>query len=483
MAISGIITTQGVDKSQDLANNAGFEIKPYRFAVTEQLGDFLASRDINSLEPTWYDGLISGGVKIDENTVELICNIPANSAPEPRFTREVYIIAEDESGDDFLLGLAQPTTQLVYDPDGELRLRLQFTIDNIDIGNLYNFVYTQATEINDHNQDNNAHPIIQDAIKKAGIYPQQAQRIYNGQTFDQFPVLAPAVFDGAVVYFDTINNRYANAVLDAFVAQSRPVGVYIEAADVVVKHGVVDYEHSLAPYTELFLSTAVAGTFTVSPTEVKVGHVLADNKLFVDIAIVDVDEQANPDGDRLTRLVPPVIRELTLQDENEVNWDVVISDQGILQTVPNSSRDADELFIIQRVDLSFAQIKVDTDGTLYVVSPPDDPSATIDQFYYIASPNGTAFKFTVNLSSQIVMDTFQNTYSVESETSKHFSIKQTSATHALTYYQVYDEDSLPSEPPEEAGLLPTCFYDDGTVTRPIFFDGDDWRYFSNNSVV
>jgi hypothetical protein len=483
MSTQGLITDQGINEAIKAQNNEGFKLTVTGFAVSEIAGDFLQSRDISTLEPTWYSGLISSVVRIDNNVLQFNCNIPAETVLDPKFVREVYLFSEDEFNNQYLLAFGQPSNELVYDPEGELRIRMQIKLDNINIADLYEFKYTQATEIEDHNNDPNAHPFILNNINKAGIYTTALDNRFNGQNYDGFPTLSPNVNNRNVVYFDVLNNRYDNALVDIGNPSTFALGFYDAVKNIVISNGIFDFPHGFQPYTDLYLSTGLSGTVTTAPTRVKVGYTLPNGRIFVSISIEESIAEINPDGDFFINIVPPVIRELTLEDSNGIKWDVTVGDDGLLTTIPNSTRDVDAIFRIPKIDLSFAQLIVQTDGTLTVVSPPLDNSAAVEEFYYLASPDGTGWKLQVNLDNTLETISFQNIFLVRSENSNHFAVKQTSLTHALTYKQIYDASNLPASPPIVAGLLPTCFYNNGSDIRPIYHDGTNWLYFFDNSIV
>jgi hypothetical protein len=468
MAILGIITNEGVTKSIALLNEQGYKILPYRFAVSEQIGGFNKFRDLASILPTWYDGLISNAVRISPNTIQFSCNIPAGTAPEPRYTREVYVIAKDENDDDFLLGLGHPSSELTYDPEGELRIRIQFTIDNIDIADLYTFLYTQATEIEDHNNDSNAHPVLRQAMNKAGIYIQQPLNRFNGQNFDGFPTKAISVVDKSVVFWNTLAARYENAIAIDNDPRRFAVGFYDQYNNIVVSKGIIDYPHSLSPYTPVFLSDTLEGQASIAQTSVRVGFTLPNNRLMVDVAIDPDQEALNFDGDLTITLIPPLVRELTLEDENGVRWDVKINNDGLLFTVPNSLREPEALFRIPKIDLSYGQVTVKTDGELKVFSPPTQLGLTIDQYFYLASPNGVAWKFTVNLANEIVMQSYQNAFLVRSEIANHFAVKQYDIESAFVC--IHESDNpLPVSPVVPDTLVPTVFKKFGNASTLVSF--------------
>jgi hypothetical protein len=483
MSIQGLVTTQGIAKSVEAENNEGFRVKPTAFAVSEESGVLDPSRDLASVKPIWYQGAISSVSVIDANTLQFNCNIPAQVSPIERYTKEIYLIATDENTpEDYLLALSQPSTELVYDPEGELRLRLQIKIQNLNIADLYEFKYTQATEVGDHNLDQNAHPPLQQAMNRAGIYVQAAQNKYNGQFFDAFPNIAPTVSNRNVVYFNTINNRFENAVADGTDAE-KAVGIYLSQENIVVNKGIIDFPHGFAPYTRLYLSESLQGLVSLGLSDIQIGYTLPNNRIMVDIKVAEQSQAIDFDGDFTVNLTPPVIRELTLEDPNGILWDILVADDGLLFTQPNSTREPDPLFRIPKINLSFAQIIVDEEGVLAVASPPITPGLISDEFYYLESPDGTSWKLSVNLANEIVTQSFQNAFLVKSENDNHFAVRQSDVQHALTYLQIYTSEFLPTTPIVIDGLLPMCFYNNGTNNRPIFFDGTNWRYFSDNSIV
>jgi hypothetical protein len=199
----------------------------------------------------------------------------------------------------------------------------------------------------------------------------------------------------------------------------------------------------------------------------------------------------------ISELLPTEIKEFVIENSNikvvysearkfgfeDVKWDIKITDEGLLYTVPDSVRDEDALFRIPKIDLSSAQLKVKIDGELIVVSPPSSPGAISDEYYYLESPSGVAWKLTVNVANELVTQAYMNAFLIRSENSNHFAVRHTDTLNALTYLEVFDSSNLPAMPFEIEGLLPQCFYNNGTAVRPIFFDGANWRYFADNTIV
>lgn len=162
MSIIGLVTNEGLTKSIEAASNGGWFIYPIEFRVASTKGVLSANRDLTSLEPTWYTAAISSKVDMSPNTIQCNCTIPPEQALSVEEIQEIYLIAEDQASNPFLLFIGQPDNTIFYDPSGAVSLRLQITIANIDITELYIFNYTQATEIYDHNNDPNAHETMLD---------------------------------------------------------------------------------------------------------------------------------------------------------------------------------------------------------------------------------------------------------------------------------------------------------------------------------
>jgi hypothetical protein len=483
MALLGLITDEGIAKAIEAENNSGFRVFPQSFGVSEIAGDFNTLRNVGDTNPEWFTGPISAVQQIDENTLQFICNIPANATTEPKFTNEIYLYGKsgiDQLGPNYLIAIAQPTSELTYDPDGELRLRLQIKIANMDISRLFQFFYTQATEVNDHNLDPNAHPALKTAMAKAGIHTHIGDRKFVGQTFDGFPNIGGTLNSKSIAYFDTLNDRYEAAVADGS-ARQYAIGIYLSDTNSIVSEGIVDWPHQLLPYRQLYLSDSTGGQITLAQTSVKVGFALPNNKIFIRIATETSDGQPSlaqdPDGDIEINMRPSLIRELTLVDDNSVKWDITVSDDGVVSTASESTREPDPLFKILRLDESYAQVKINTDGKLVVYSPPIDTNLITDNTYYLMSPVLIAWKFTVDMSNNVVMTAFNNSFFLSSGEYDVFVVRQSEMSRALVYRSTYDKLDLPVEPDLISTLTPGMYLREYDGGRPVnaWWDGYAWR--------
>jgi hypothetical protein len=166
--IIGLVTDEGLSKSQIAQLNAGWKIYPREFAFSESAGTFSTSRTYSSLNPTWYRAAISAVNILGPSSLELICTIPPGMTVATKNVAEMYILAKDNNDVDFLLALGQPQGAVTYDPAGSSKFRFIVTIANLNLSSLYVFNYTQASEIEDHNIDPNAHQDIRNLITGGG---------------------------------------------------------------------------------------------------------------------------------------------------------------------------------------------------------------------------------------------------------------------------------------------------------------------------
>ena len=202
--VVGLVTNEGLSKSQIAALNVGWNIYPREFAFSANKGDFSTSRDYASIQPTWYRAPISARIIQSPNTIEMICTIPPGSTVGSMTVGEMYIIAKDNSGTDFLLGIGQADSGVItYDPAAQSKFRIMFTVANINISSLYTFNYTQATEVFDHNNDPNSHADIRALFAGGG---NNTYRTVNSMgTQVGYEILADTTANSIVINLPTTN--------------------------------------------------------------------------------------------------------------------------------------------------------------------------------------------------------------------------------------------------------------------------------------
>lgn len=280
--INSVVTNDGMSNAILAQNEEGFFIKIKGFGVSDVGGVLSPTRTTPNTE--WYNGDIAYGKKINDNTIEVMCTIPPSAVAENKDVYEIYLYGEDQSSNTFMFLLAQPDPTALYTPTSELSFKLQITIQNLSVSSVYQFVYTQATEISEHNLENNAHPQLLEMLQKHGIFMNEIDRDWNGQIVDAFASdkLNASVADMDVVSWDSNNSEYVRAVADGTNLQNA-VGIYIAERDTVVTSGIINYTHSLDPFTNVYLDTVVLGDISVDYSPILIGQVLPNNKLLLEI--------------------------------------------------------------------------------------------------------------------------------------------------------------------------------------------------------
>ena len=164
MAFNTIILIKGVGKAIEAQNNAGYNINLTSFGISETAGLF--SKDRTSPNTVWFKDLVTNTIKIDDNTIELTCYVPPNALDRVtnlpvvgnKNVGEVYVYGLDENNDEFVFAIAQPDVVETYSHTGALEFRIQLTLQNVTVDSVYSFRYTQAQEINLHDESPIAHP-------------------------------------------------------------------------------------------------------------------------------------------------------------------------------------------------------------------------------------------------------------------------------------------------------------------------------------
>ncbi|MDK1290229.1 DUF4815 domain-containing protein [Pseudoalteromonas umbrosa] len=166
MAVIGVITNEGLSQTINAANKEGWNIYPTKFAISTNKGSLSPSRDTDSVGTLWFEAPVTSRRVISDNSIEFICNIPPNATNEDKEIGEIYLFGEssDDTPQEFLLALGQPSQALTYYFDGSISLRLIVTLTNINISDLFVFQYEDSVDIDEHNMDPDAHPKLIKAV-------------------------------------------------------------------------------------------------------------------------------------------------------------------------------------------------------------------------------------------------------------------------------------------------------------------------------
>lgn len=166
--LKGLLTSEGLANCIRMANNGGWHIYPTKFCISDILGEISTNRTTLDMFETWYEAPISGRIVQSAESIEFLCTVPPGVTADVMPIREIYIMAESTDKKEFLLGLCGIDGTAYYDPAGSIKFRILINIQNLNLMDLFVFKYTQAQELEDHNNDPNAHPDISAAISGVG---------------------------------------------------------------------------------------------------------------------------------------------------------------------------------------------------------------------------------------------------------------------------------------------------------------------------
>lgn len=181
----------------------------------------------------------------------------------------------------FCIGQFNPDPLLwVY--TGAITLRIQLVINNLSIVQSINFTYTQATEINDHNLDPNAHPYIQSALNRYGYPANPLNLVQKGQPFIFNPVFHISVTDKMIVYKNVATGKFYPALATTGDI-SKVVGVADITDNLIRTSGVIEIPHSIPINQNVYLSDNTAGSITSNVTPIRIGMSLGNNLVLLQI--------------------------------------------------------------------------------------------------------------------------------------------------------------------------------------------------------
>lgn len=163
-----LVTDEGLKKIREVTLHPGWKIEPTIYKLASTHGEFTEERTYDTIEPVWYSSILSGAYPVDEGKYgQIIFSIviPPNAEILDTKIEEIYFICKDRNGEEFLYGIAQPNQDLYFTPGVTQSYAFVFTINNINVPNTYVMNYTFPQDIEDHNNDPNAHGnMIQEEI-------------------------------------------------------------------------------------------------------------------------------------------------------------------------------------------------------------------------------------------------------------------------------------------------------------------------------
>ncbi|TMP46328.1 hypothetical protein CWB96_00405 [Pseudoalteromonas citrea] len=159
MAITGVVTNQGLAEAVKASSHQGWSIFPTRFGVSALIGELRPTR--TTANTTWYDARITDQTVVSENTIQFVCTIPPQVVEIDQHIKEIYLFGENSTDKtEFLLAVGHPSEVITYFKDGSITLRMHVTLANIQASNIFEFKYAGHRSIEDHNTDDNAHQTL-----------------------------------------------------------------------------------------------------------------------------------------------------------------------------------------------------------------------------------------------------------------------------------------------------------------------------------
>jgi hypothetical protein len=170
-------------------------------------------------------------------------------------------------------------------------------------------------------------------------------------------------------------------------------------------------------------------------------------------------------------------------------WKIAVTDDGLMTSELLSVNDPSILtyWNFKADDGTIASIEIDSQGEIIMVDPPSTTGASISHIF-LTSPSGYMFSLNVDgRTGEFYTDSASTplpSFRVVDQTDQVlFSMVQQNSL-ALNYLPVYDISNLPTNPVGISNTMPWIFVRDlSGMQRPVFFDGQGWRYFSNDQLV
>lgn len=154
-----VITDEGVDRAREASANANWHLIPKRYAISATAGELSTSRDYTSMLSTWTTNTMSSQVS-GTNAIQNNVVVRGDAANIDRQIGEIYFIYTNESNEEFLFAIAQPSSTLMFTPGVQQNYIFVFKLNNTNVADIVQINYSFAEDITDHNNDPDAHPYL-----------------------------------------------------------------------------------------------------------------------------------------------------------------------------------------------------------------------------------------------------------------------------------------------------------------------------------
>jgi hypothetical protein len=241
----------------------------------------------------------------------------------------------------FLLAFGQFTPDpLIWLTSSTVRLRTQLTLTNLNIADTFKFIYTQATEINDHNLDPNAHPFLQSAMEYGGIFPKIVNFLYNGQNLIRNANFHSSVSDKMLVYQKASDLKFYPALATTG-EQTKYLGIAFLDDKTVRTGGNIQTNHTVPLNQDVYLSDVNLGELTSNVTPYKIGRSIGNG-------ILSISASSGGGGgvNYLTDLIDVTINSSTLANKQTILFDATTGIWHNTRMVINDLSDVDTASVV-----------------------------------------------------------------------------------------------------------------------------------------
>ena len=151
------ITDEACTYARVASTTAGWYLVPKKWCISASSGEFSPSRTSSSMSTPWIQQPFSGVFPQGTNKLLHTVVIPPDASAYTMNIGEIYFIYEDYYGNEFLYGLAQPTTPLEFTPGVSQSYSFIFALNNTTVADTFVINYTYPQDIQDHNALLDAH--------------------------------------------------------------------------------------------------------------------------------------------------------------------------------------------------------------------------------------------------------------------------------------------------------------------------------------
>lgn len=202
------ITDEACTYARVASSTPGWYLIPKKWAISASSGDFSPSRSSSSMLTPWIQQPFSGIYAQGTNRLLHTVVIPPDASAYTMTIGEIYFIYEDYYGNEFLYGLAQPTTPLEFTPGVSQSYSFIFALNNTNVADTFEINYTYPQDIQDHNDSKDSHDwlLAKDGSRKAtGILRYDSELSFSSDR----DIVDKQYVDGLVnTIQDLINTQY-----------------------------------------------------------------------------------------------------------------------------------------------------------------------------------------------------------------------------------------------------------------------------------